>query len=442
MKRRRGTLLSTAEPTRRLLDASPLLVVFCAEVFFAVLTILGLTYEGSSSSNVYLVYLTSVIVALSCVSFRGIFKGGLAVKHLLILFIPGAVLCAFLVDNSMGRIESQSWSTFALWIVFGVPAFIAGIAAAKTMQLLNFSLILEPLMLLFSVATLIYGVGNFTSGLQSSGLGGSTYQMAAYLSALSFGMNLYHIYFGENHSRWRFATTSSYTFVCLLLLPLQALTTLLSGGRGGMVLVGVYSLVLTIFALVYRTKSRVSRGILSLLLLLIAAMLAIPYILQSDFAPRIVQRTFAYLSSDGIDWAGTSGRGVLYEEAWLAIQDSPLVGYGLFSWSIGDFPHNLILELLLNGGVLYLALWAFLFIHIIVRILVTANYNPEVLALLVIMSFSLVTLMFSGTYWSNSGFWYFIGVGLSLRFPYHAKLTKSAPPSSIDVKRAVAVAGE
>ena len=397
---------------------APLLIVFFSETFFAVYAVLGLTYEGSETSSSYHVYIAVIVTVTVLSALRSILAGGLNLGHFFLMFLVGAVVILFLLNVALGGAEAQSGNSFRLWIFLGIPALLAGIAASKTDQLKNASLLFEPLMLLFSAAAFVYAIGNFTSGVDVTGLGGATYQTASYLSALAFGINTYHLLFGDNHRRWAFTKTRSYILLSMSLLPLQVASCLLTGGRGGFVLILVYVIVLTAVAIIHSGISRIGLGLAALTFGTVAIFAIAPTLLNNEFGSRVLGRVFSYVGAEGINWDGTSGRGNMYEEALLAIREAPVAGYGLFSWGMDGYPHNFFLEVLLNGGLLYLACWMVGLLFLVLKLRQRIRIEPATLILVAVGLFPFVMLMFSGSYWSTTSFWYILGAGLSWQSHY------------------------
>lgn len=128
----------------------------------------------------------------------------------------------------------------------------------------------------------------------------------------------------------------------------------------------------------------------------------------------IVNRVFAYVGDGGVDWSGTSGRDVVYGEAVAAIENGGPFGYGLFSWGIDYYPHNLLLELLLNGGILYAASSAILLAAFALRAVRLPHSDPSAGVILPLSLYPLSMLQFSGTYMTTGPLWFFLAFMLCL----------------------------
>ena len=131
-----------------------------------------------------------------------------------------------------------------------------------------------------------------------------------------------------------------------------------------------------------------------------------------------LERVFSYLTPNGIDMSQTSGRDHVYRDAIELIKQSPIIGYGIFGFFkvYGSYPHNFFLEILLQGGILLLFAILIIIISLIKKIIYMIKYNEELRIILIIFLYPIVMLMFSGTYTSDSIFWFSISFIFSYRF--------------------------
>lgn len=133
-------------------------------------------------------------------------------------------------------------------------------------------------------------------------------------------------------------------------------------------------------------------------------------------------RLFSYISADGIDLTQTSNRDAFYNHALLYIKESLFFGYGPFSYvkKTGDFySHNIFLDILLHGGIVYLSIWIIIFIRFFMKLkLILKNNTNEIILLIPILS-SFILLMFSGTYLEESLFWF------SISYVFNYKIFKN-----------------
>ena len=127
------------------------------------------------------------------------------------------------------------------------------------------------------------------------------------------------------------------------------------------------------------------------------------------------ERTFSYIGEDSINWDATSNRDVLYKEVIQYIKEKPLLGYGLFSYfSYVGNPHNIILEVLLSGGLIYFIVFIIITFILIKKYLRILKKNSDMIMIGVIGVFPFTMLLFSGSYLTSPEIWFFLGFVLSI----------------------------
>ena len=101
----------------------------------------------------------------------------------------------------------------------------------------------------------------------------------------------------------------------------------------------------------------------------------------------------------------------LYESAYNAFMDSPLYGNGLGSvwWTIGFYSHNMLLDLLSEGGIIWTLIIFSLLIRTIIKLYRYGRIDRVFLFFLIVMIGSLVRITFS-SYWGAAIFRMFYGV--------------------------------
>lgn len=110
----------------------------------------------------------------------------------------------------------------------------------------------------------------------------------------------------------------------------------------------------------------------------------------------------------------SSGRNLIYEQTIKSIYQSPILGYGIGSFGnySGEYPHNLFLHLLYEGGIIICLPYIILFI----KLLSLLNRKVQDLEtryfIIFIISAGIVRLFFSYVYWESQLFWFSIGLVL------------------------------
>lgn len=117
-----------------------------------------------------------------------------------------------------------------------------------------------------------------------------------------------------------------------------------------------------------------------------------------------------YLGKDNI----TNGRDGLYSEALKIIKENWLVGRGVgyYESKTGYYVHNIFLQSMCEGGIIYLIPILFLVIYSIFRLLFYGNIkldNYKTSYFIMIFFCSFAVLLFSSVIWQLNIFWFFCG---------------------------------
>lgn len=373
-----------------------------AELFSAYYSLLGV--EQDEGSSTYLLFMLGLFVLSMffvtidyCTHWRKINKK--------ILLVPFLFFICYFIDISFEQ-HSSEWTSksFYFFLFFSVPAMLIASVLTGTNNTSRIYKNLEILMLFLAVgmiATLpkMLIFGDIIKG----------YNNISYQSALAFGY-LYYGIFTKREDRYSFFRMKAYKILCVVFCTLLALTSLCSGGRGGVVLLFV---LMAIVSLMYVEK----RNILKVFFIVVPLLVVFVFILATsiegsvygEVLQRGTDRAFSYISKSGIDMSQTSNRDEAYESAIINIQKNPITGYGIFH-TIGEFgyPHNFFLEVLEQGGVLYFFMWIFVIIKAISRCSHIVKRNKELDFLIPIFLYPCIMLLFSGSYLMCGSFWFFI----------------------------------
>lgn len=256
------------------------------------------------------------------------------------------------------------------------------------------------LMLIGLVRTWIFGL---TKALLENETSGESYQAASYTSALCYSVFLY-ICLYKSYIPFRI---SKYWLLLIPLMLLCIIIIFLTGGRGGMVMALSATSILIYY---YERKNKISiKTKIIITLSLVFGIICLLYIINTNpILSETSQRVFSYITEDGIDMSKTSHRDEAYLKAWKNISLSPMFGHGIFKYFDvnGNYPHNIILEILLQGGLIFLSLFlgtGLLYFRKLYRMLKISNKN---VFFLIFFFTPLVSLLFSGTYIGSGLFWF------------------------------------
>ncbi|PWL55887.1 MAG: hypothetical protein DBY38_00165 [Clostridium cadaveris] len=402
--------------------------IFSINMFFSICSIIGYSYGGSDSSSIYKIYMFLIFIfSLIFFLYQLVVKKIIKTKgQVLVLIIPFIVTLIFLVNEILAINNYNTTKYFMYFIIFSVPAIFMGIYVAQSNKISSVSKNMELVMLIFTVAVMITTIKSLSSGERFNSIGGETYQFASYLAAFSFGINIYYLVYGTNHERFRFTSTKIYKLCCYVLLMFQLCGVFIAGGRGGFVLIIAYLIYIALSLLDKKHSKRIIKYIFIVGIFLLVISILFPYLLNIESFNNSFNRVFSYISTDGVDWSGTN-RDLVYAEAIYYIKQKPLLGYGLFNWASDNYPHNFILEILLNGGILYLFFWIFVLINLVTKLSKIIKYDSETRIIKIIFLYPLLMLMFSGTYTINTIFWFCISFIFAYEIPQNikSKITKN-----------------
>ena len=403
-----------------------LFAVFSIELFFAISGLIGYTYQGAANDNIYIIYAIGVFIINILLSLWifGVKNKKLYNNEIFFILFPVIVFAIYIFnDITSGGLNATATQFFMYFILWSVPAIYNGIIVNKLNLFQDIVKWLDIIMLIFTGALVRTTFLPFLRNEFMSSIGGATSQSAAYIAAVSYGINLYFLFFGKNHARFNFAKTKIYSHISKVLLIFQLLGVILSGGRGGFVLTVVYSVIIFIFILTDKNNKLKNRRILTVVIFLALISAAYTILIQNPVFKTKLDRSLAFIDEEGgIDWEGTSGRDNVYSDAIDLIKEKPILGYGLYGfWNDSDNPHNLFLEILLNGGVLYLLFSLIILIMLIKKIINMIRENIQNRMVLVIFIFPFVMLMFSGTYMVNTYFWFVTSLVFTYRLDAKSK---------------------
>ena len=201
--------------------------------------------------------------------------------------------------------------------------------------------------------------------------------------------------------------SSKKTFLQLVSFILMALVFFI-GSRGPVIVFGVYVII-----------SLLRRKRLSSVLPVILLALIVFYNLDSIFV--ILEKFFGfesrslYLLTSGEMLSHIGGREDIYATAKKALNEVPLLGYGIFGdrVALNAFSHNFFIEVILDFGYIFGVTFLVIFFLIIIRTYLKSNSeNRDILLIFFVMS--MVPLMVSGSFTKDISFYIFLGVIYSL----------------------------
>lgn len=382
-------------------------------IFISLTVILGYTGDGISSLYAPIVMLLSLI-SIAFITIYELFNKNIKAKgkwSKLLYFFPLLFIFFYILDalTTPYSNQSASLSQFLSSVSYATSGIYIAIFSYRYSKIDSLLKSFNIIMIIITIAIALSIPETLFTNVVSFGTG--TYQTLAYFSAFSFGINLYGILSKNNTLTYKFQETSLYRFLSIVMLLIQIVGVFISGGRGGAVLLFINTFVLFYIL----SRHNIKKVVLFILFFVPAA-----YIVFSYASPQLVsmienrsERTFSYVGDEGLDLSETSGRDIVYLAAIDKVADNLLYGYGIFKqydMMKKDFNtpyvHNIFIEISLQGGVILLIIFLYLIFKHFHKLKFYLKTYPERSLIIVVYLYAIVFLMFSGSYMSNTYFWF------------------------------------
>lgn len=314
-----------------------------------------------------------------------------------IALLSVAFLFSFLVGNS--NVVSKAILSFAC---FGVPVMVAPFSQINFKKVIKFiafqGLLLVPFFIKYD-----YGFG---------GLGGDSYDdgilMTMSYRLLPFIIAGFTVTFDSTNNKY-------VRFLALVPAVVCAVLLFIVGSRGAQLSVLIF-LALFFILKAPTLKSRIRRLIFVALLgvIFIASFSFVIHSLFSFFDDHEISSLAIYRMEGMLDSGHDldTGRSTIQRQAWKEFFSSPVFGNGIVSFNdfSGMYPHNIVIQLLGEGGIIFGILF-FLLAYNVICILFSHGLNSEyAYIVLFITCAGVIKLFFSSTYIESQFFWALVGI--------------------------------
>jgi len=377
-------------------------------------------YRQSSAPNTGLGIVSTIMFFLVFLVYVSSFRilRGLKKSELYVLgFILLAVLFNFLINGLM-----NVWEVDDLLHQFIILGF-TGVMVERIIYTfrLNYEIIkITPLLSVVMFVGVLMSLINFTL-TGAHGMGGASYQSASYFSALVFGLLLWNITQSDTYVK--------ITFYFMLSL-VASINVLVNGGRGGILLILVFS---TVFIYLIANKSCKKKHTGSFVFIsTIIFFSLVGLVIDLDGVMNGLLRFLEFIiTHDGefrLDLhSGSSSRDVVYSKAIEKITNNPLIGYGFFSYKTFSIQgHNFAIDIFLQFGIIAGVLFTIVTIFVFYKS-INLNNNINILISFIAM-YSMVYLTFSGWYLKDPIFWFLLSMIMRKIFYKSAKIGRRYEP--------------
>jgi len=390
-------------------------------VFFSIMSIIGIRHYGREAGNLFVIFSVTFFTMCLLIIFLNWFCNSvkfLFAHYIFMLFIPIAIMIIFFIQYSGNR---YVLSMFQFYLSFSLVSSFIGLYYSTNRQEFNKSFnCWVIIMWLLSIGILVELLAHlFTVGYN---LNLWRYQGLSYTASICYSLNLYFILFKNRIKIFRLCYKKIYRIASVLLLFFQIMCVFISGGRGGMVVV----ILSTLLIFSYSIKLNINRkAIVNVMTgLIVMFFLSFPILSNNEVIIRGASRLFNFITDTGIDITRT-GRDGVYALAIYGIRERPILGHGIFGqfeFMNNNYPHNIFLEILLGGGVIYFLLSIFVFIIFFVKLNMLIEYDVKYMMLIPLTSYVFVFLSFSGSYIINGLFWFLVTLVFTLKIDNKLKI--------------------
>lgn len=359
--------------------------------FCSIMNLLNMAWSGPiwSTSLAFYIVLLALICIIAYLKCAHTFKFTFA--SLVLLAFVALFVLSFLItsENNAG-----AKNYFRLFCSTAFPGVLAGMLLSDGQYRNYVWRYFDPIVIVLTASTALYLLndGRFSEKYALD------YQVAGYMAAVAMGFTVILMLECNCRTMFRIFDSGIWRTCRGILVPIQFVQVMLCGGRGGALL----ALIFIAYYLYRRFSQGVSIKTILLFLVCIACSAALYLFIvenQNDFG---VQRIIS----------GYDNRTSVYMIILDSIADNPFFGYGAYGYSavIGgaEYPHNIVLELLLTFGLLGLPFELLLLGLVGFRTKRERTFSDSPW-LITLVLYVFVRLMVSATLLSMTEFWFVCG---------------------------------
>ncbi len=194
------------------------------------------------------------------------------------------------------------------------------------------------------------------------------------------------------------------------MLVIQTSTCLLSGGRGGVVLI----LVLFVASIFINIGKRAHKIVIPIALFLIIIRFTVPNLINMlNINIKGLNRVLSFLNGNIF----SDGRTNLYINSFELFREDPIIGKGIGSifHLLHSYSHNMFLDILTETGILGLFVFLFVLVNYFIKNYALFQQGSLFRFLTIVFICGFTLNMFSGYIWTNPFVWLPIAVAITVR---------------------------
>lgn len=401
----------------RKIDILNTLVLNGSLIYMSLCAIIGIRFDPEEGAGpIYKIYMAFLFLLGILIYLRGLINRKVyTVKEVLPLLV-----LAFYIFVGFFQLSLSSLF-FIQMVCFSVPATCIALNMRKRSEFEGLMRMLDLLLPFFSLSFVFMVININLSKIE--GDGAAYDQTASYFIAYCFLVDLFLLRYKDYYKSFHFLDNKWYRLFKVLLLPYFIVMAFFSGGRGAFVtiLVGLFFNI----GLVKKINPRKFwLGMLSFIIILILVVSIINK-LNEDFFDLLstnFERIYALIEGGHLDTSASSGRDQIWAEAFDLFMDNPLLGYGLFSYmQYIMYPHNFVLEILLQGGLIMMTIFVVFFVRAFGKFRKILKEDKRNILLLPFIIYSLTQLLFSGSYTFEPFFWFVLSYIYAYNLKYNIR---------------------
>lgn len=317
---------------------------------------------------------------------------------------PLSILAVYII---VGLIQLGYDDPFFLQMVcFAIPPTCIAMTMNPQNGLSGIMKWMDLLLPLFSLSFVFMVINIYLNKLDDEG---NYDQSASYFIAFCFLVDVYLLRYKNYYHCFHFLDKKWYTIFKILLLPYFVVVAFFGGGRGAFLTI-IIGVVLNLGVFKKLNLKRLCTGCLITLLIVLLGGYGLSR-LNADYFDLLTsnfERIYAVVEGGHIDTSASSGRDTIWADALKLWLDSPLYGFGLFSY-LNHFyirPHNIFIEMLLQGGILLLLVFCFILVRSVIKYWKMLHLDKKQIFLMPFIIYCSTILMLSGSYWFEPFFWF------------------------------------